>query len=81
MDNSQAYETLAPEDREDMRAPAHRMVDDVIMYLESIGEQPVWRAMPEEVTAHFDTDAPHEPAGALASEVARIDRELVAQTS
>ena len=67
MDNSQSYETLDPENWDEMRALAHRMVDDAITYLETIRERPVWQPMPEEVTAHFDMKAPHEPAGPQAA--------------
>ena len=67
MDNSQSYETLDPENWDEMRALAHRMVDDAITYLETVRERPVWQPMPEEVTAHFDMKAPHEPAGAQAA--------------
>jgi len=64
MDNSQPYETLDPENWEEMRALAHRMVDDAITYLETVRERPVWQPVPEEVAAHFKEPAPHEPEGA-----------------
>jgi glutamate/tyrosine decarboxylase-like PLP-dependent enzyme len=64
MDNTQPYETLDPENWEEMRALAHRMVDDAITYLETARERPVWQPIPEEVSARFEEQAPHEPAGA-----------------
>lgn len=64
MPKTQSYETLDPENWEEMRALAHRMVDDAITYLETVRERPVWQAMPEDVTAHFQEKAPHEPGGA-----------------
>ncbi len=64
MDNTQPYETLDPENWDDMRALAHRMVDDAITYLQTVRERPVWQPMPEEVVDHFKTPAPHEPEGA-----------------
>lgn len=67
MDNSQSYETLDPENWDEMRALAHRMVDDAITYLETVRERPVWQPMPEQVTAHFDMKAPQAPAGAQAA--------------
>ena len=67
MDHSQSYETLDPENWDDMGALAHRMVDDAITYLQTARERPVWQPMPEEVTAVFDEKAPHEPAGAEAA--------------
>ncbi len=67
MDNSQPYETLDPENWEEMRILAHRMVDDAITYLETVRERPVWQPIPEEVAARFEEQAPHEPAGAEAA--------------
>ena len=66
MDNSQPYETLDPENWDDMRALAHRMVDDAINYLETVRERPVWQPVPEEVAAHFREPAPRQPQGAEA---------------
>jgi len=36
-------ETLDPEDWESMRALGHRMMDDMIDYMRTIRERPVWR--------------------------------------
>jgi aromatic-L-amino-acid decarboxylase len=62
--NSNEYETLDPENWEEMRALAHRMVDDAITYLETVRERPVWQPVPEEVAARFEEPAPREPEGA-----------------
>ena len=67
MDNAQNYETLDPENWDEMRALAHRMVDDAITYLETVRERPVWQPVPAEVAARFAETAPHEPAGAEAA--------------
>ncbi len=67
MDNKQPYETLDPENWEEMRALAHRMVDDAISYLENARQRPVWQPIPEEVAEHFEEQAPREPAGAEAA--------------
>src|SRR5512134_2438787 len=67
MNKPQPYETLDPENWEEMRALAHRMVDDALTYLETIREHPVWQPIPEDVTARFQEQAPHEPAGAQAA--------------
>ena len=64
MTTNQPYETLDPENWDEMRALAHRMVDDAITYLETVRERPVWQAIPEEVNARFDAPAPHSPEGA-----------------
>ena len=58
------YETLDPENWDEMRALAHRMVDDSITYLETVRERPVWQQIPDEIAARFDEPAPLEPVGA-----------------
>jgi len=58
------YETLDPEDWDEMRALSHRMVDDAITYLETVSKRPVWQPVPKDVAARFDSPVPHEPAGA-----------------
>jgi aromatic-L-amino-acid/L-tryptophan decarboxylase len=63
MDTRQPYETLDPENWEDMRALAHRIVDDAITYLETVRERPVWQPVPEEIAAHFEEPAPRGPEG------------------
>jgi len=58
------YETLDPEDWDEMRDLSHRIVDDAITYLEKVGKRPVWQPVPEDVAKRFDSPVPHEPAGA-----------------
>ena len=60
-------ESLDPENWDDMRALAHRMVDDAITYLQTVGERPVWQPVPDAVAAHFDSAAPQQPGGADAT--------------
>lgn len=60
------YETLDPDDWQEMRALAHRMVDDALTYLEKVGERPVWQPVPPGVAARFAAPAPAEPEGAEA---------------
>ena len=67
MDKNQTYETLDPENWDEMRALAHRMVDDAITYLQTVRERPVWQPMPEEITARFNAPAPNSPSGAEAA--------------
>jgi len=64
MNSTNHYETLDPENWEDMRALAHRMVDDAITYLETVRERPVWQPVPEQVAARFTEPAPRGPEGA-----------------
>jgi len=67
MNKPQTYETLDPENWDEMRALAHRLVDDAITYPETVRERLIWQPMPKEITGHFDEPAPHEPAGAEAA--------------
>ena len=60
-------ESLDPENWDDMRALAHRMADDAITYLQTVGERPVWQPVPDAVVAHFDSAAPQQPGGADAT--------------
>ena len=64
MNTKMHYETLDPENWDEMRALSHRMVDDAITYLETVGRRPVWQPVPEDIAARFDSPVPHEPAGA-----------------
>ena len=52
---------LDPENWEDMRALGHRMIDDMVDYLQHIGERPVWTPLPEKVKASFESSIPQQP--------------------
>ena len=67
MNTNKHYETLDPENWDEMRTLAHRMVDDAITYLQNVRERPVWQPVPDEITDKFDMPAPHEPIGAEAA--------------
>jgi glutamate/tyrosine decarboxylase-like PLP-dependent enzyme len=54
-------ETLDPEDWESMRALGGRMLDDMLDYLRTVRERPVWEHAPDEVKAHFREPLPLEP--------------------
>jgi glutamate/tyrosine decarboxylase-like PLP-dependent enzyme len=54
-------ETLDPADWESMRALGHRMVDDMLDYLQTIRERPVWQHAPDRVKAHFNQPLPLDP--------------------
>jgi aromatic-L-amino-acid/L-tryptophan decarboxylase len=67
---STAEETLDPADAgswEEMRSLAHRMVDDMMSYLETVRDRSVWQPVPEAVRARFDGPAPREGEGAEAA--------------
>ena len=61
---SQPEITLDPADWPAMRALAHRMVDDMMTYLETVRERPVWQPVPEAVAAALDQPLPQEGQGA-----------------
>ena len=54
-------DTLDPGDWNAMRALGHRMVDDMMDYLESVRERPVWRHAPQQVKDHFKQPVPLDP--------------------
>ncbi len=62
MAENEKYETLDPENWDDMRILAHQMVDDSIDYLKSAGERPVWQRVPDSVARTFHAGIPEEPS-------------------
>jgi aromatic-L-amino-acid decarboxylase len=54
-------ETLDPEDWESMRALGHRMLDDMLDYMRTVRERPVWQHISDEVKAHFNSPLPPDP--------------------
>jgi glutamate/tyrosine decarboxylase-like PLP-dependent enzyme/Tfp pilus assembly protein PilF len=54
--------TLDPADWPSFRVQAHRMLDDIVDYLENIRQRPVWQPIPEEVRARFRDDLPVAPS-------------------
>lgn len=54
-------ETLDPEDWESIRALGHRMLDDMVDYMQTVRERPVWQHAPDHVKAHFDRPLPLDP--------------------
>jgi hypothetical protein len=49
LEKSSMEETLDPKDWEAMRALGHRMVDDMMTYLETVRQRHVWQPIPEKV--------------------------------
>jgi aromatic-L-amino-acid decarboxylase len=62
-DSNWREESLDPQDWEAMRALGHRMVDDMLSFLESIRQRPVWQPIPDEVKAQLQQPLPLEPQG------------------
>jgi aromatic-L-amino-acid/L-tryptophan decarboxylase len=56
-------QTLDPSDWPGFRAQAHRMLDDMIDYVENIRERPVWQPIPDEVRSRFRSDLPGDLPG------------------
>ncbi|HRI58126.1 MAG TPA: aminotransferase class V-fold PLP-dependent enzyme [Saprospiraceae bacterium] len=54
-------ETLDPTDWENLRQLGHQMVDDMVQFLQTIGEQPVWRKPSEAAKQHLQADLPQAP--------------------
>ena len=57
-----AHHALDPEDWSDVRAQGHRMLDDMFDHLESLRDQPVWRAPPQALREGFRAALPQAPA-------------------
>jgi len=56
----EASETLDPKNWDELRAQAHRMLDDMIDYIASVRDRPVWQPIPVAVRARFREQLPRE---------------------
>ena len=61
MDTEQPFETLDPENWEEMRELAHRMVDDMLDYIQTSRDRDVWTQVPGEVVEELQSGAPLDP--------------------
>ena len=52
---------LDPADWPSARAQGHRMLDDILDYIENIRERPVWQPIPDSVRARFHEAVPSGP--------------------
>ena len=59
---SESSQTLDPQNWDDTRALAHRMLDDMLDYTADIRERPVWSPIPDAVRAQFRENLPVRPA-------------------
>lgn len=57
-------ESLDPTDWEETRALSHRMLDDMLDYLRTLRERPVWQPLPDAVREALSRPLPLEPEGA-----------------
>ena len=55
-------ETLDPQDWDEIRVQAHRMLDDMLDYVANVRDRPVWRPIPDEVRARFRESLPRQPS-------------------
>ncbi len=63
--NNSMNETLDPSNWAEIRKLGHIMIDDMINYLSTIREQPVWRPIPDEVKENFQSNIPTQPTDSL----------------
>ncbi|HKJ73655.1 MAG TPA: aspartate aminotransferase family protein [Alphaproteobacteria bacterium] len=56
--------TLDPADWDDLRTLGHRMLDDMLDYVQQIRDRPVWREMPDEQRGTFRSALPSNPTDA-----------------
>jgi aromatic-L-amino-acid/L-tryptophan decarboxylase len=56
--------TLDPADWDSFRALSHRMLDDMLDYLQTVRERPAWQPLPSEVAAAFNEPVPWRGEGA-----------------
>lgn len=54
-------ETLDPEDWKSIRQLGHKMLDDMLDYMKTVRERPVWQHAPDKVKAHFNRPLPRDP--------------------
>ena len=54
--------TLDPTDWTSLRAQGHRMLDDILDYIERIRERPVWQPIPDDVRDRFRAAPPKSPS-------------------
>ncbi len=57
-------ESLDPENWQGLRQLGHRMVDDMLDWLEHVRERPVWQPLPESARMALRVPLPREPEGA-----------------
>jgi glutamate/tyrosine decarboxylase-like PLP-dependent enzyme len=71
-DSDQTLDPSNSRDWSEFRLQAHRMLDDMIGYIENIRERPVWQPIPNEVRAHFQSPAPRQ-----GDELAKVHAEFM----
>ncbi|MGH7516406.1 MAG: pyridoxal phosphate-dependent decarboxylase family protein [Gemmatimonadales bacterium] len=64
MTDSPPEETLDPADWQEFRQLGHRMVDDMLDWLEHLRERPAWQPLPQSARAALHGPLPRAPEGA-----------------
>jgi aromatic-L-amino-acid decarboxylase len=54
-------ETLDPEEWENVRKLGHSIIDDMIDYLKTVRQRPVWQHVPDQIKADFNSSFPQQP--------------------
>jgi hypothetical protein len=54
--------SLDPQDWEQLREQAHRMLDDILNYTRDIRQRPVWQPIPQNIRAQFQDKLPAHPS-------------------
>ena len=62
MEEQRPYETLDPENWDEMRELAHRVVDDAVDWFRTTRERPAWQPVPAEVAERLTSSAPLTPS-------------------
>ncbi len=65
-EGTRSEESLDPADWDELRALGHRMVDDMMDYLQGVRDRPVWRSVPAETRAALDEPPPRGPTAPAA---------------
>ena len=63
MGNNLKYETLDPENWDELKSIAHQMIEDSFNYIQTVEERPVWQQFPIDIADSFKSKAPLEPEG------------------
>lgn len=64
LETLRAEESLDPENWDELRSLGHRMVDELLAYLRTVRERPVWRPIPPDIRARLKGPVPRAPQGA-----------------
>jgi glutamate/tyrosine decarboxylase-like PLP-dependent enzyme len=62
MEHPDRFETLDPENWDEMRRLAHRIVDDALDYIRTAHDRPAWRPVPAAISQRLEQAAPRGPS-------------------